>query len=54
MSRTHAGLAKKLMNQAAYVMAVVYGAKYCSLHVRETNRAARALYASLEFKFVRE
>eukprot|EP00049_Salpingoeca_infusionum_P018588 m.357901 g.357901 ORF g.357901 m.357901 type:complete len:183 (+) comp17985_c0_seq1:354-902(+) len=38
------GLAKKLMNQAASAMATNYNAKYCSLHVRRSNRAALNLY----------
>ncbi|PWN43661.1 putative N-terminal acetyltransferase complex subunit ARD1 [Ceraceosorus guamensis] len=38
------GLAKKLMTQSQEAMRDVFGAKYVSLHVRETNRAAIGLY----------
>lgn len=38
------GLATKLMRAAHHQMKTVYEAKYCSLHVRVTNRAAMALY----------
>jgi len=38
------GLATKLMRAAHHQMKSVYDAKYCSLHVRVTNRAAMALY----------
>jgi len=38
------GLAQKLMLQAERAMKEMYGAKYMSLHVRETNRAAFTLY----------
>lgn len=38
------GLAKKLMDQAARAMVETYNARYVSLHVRVTNRAALSLY----------
>ncbi|KAF8605248.1 acyl-CoA N-acyltransferase [Ceratobasidium sp. AG-I] len=38
------GLAKKLMVQSQEAMATVYRAKYVSLHVRKSNRAAIGLY----------
>ncbi|KAG8701457.1 N-terminal acetyltransferase A complex catalytic subunit ard1 [Ceratobasidium sp. 428] len=38
------GLAKKLMMQSQEAMATVYRAKYVSLHVRKSNRAAIGLY----------
>ena len=38
------GIATKLMRACQNAMATVYGAKYCSLHVRVTNRAALTLY----------
>ncbi|KIJ57130.1 hypothetical protein M422DRAFT_219004 [Sphaerobolus stellatus SS14] len=38
------GLAKKLMIQAQQAMGTVYLAKYISLHVRKSNRAALGLY----------
>ncbi|QRV87934.1 GNAT family acetyltransferase [Ceratobasidium sp. AG-Ba] len=38
------GLAKKLMIQSQEAMATVYRAKYVSLHVRKSNRAAIGLY----------
>ena len=45
------GIAKKLMDQAARAMVENYDALACSLHVREGNRAARALYeGTLGFK----
>ncbi|POW14385.1 hypothetical protein PSHT_07406 [Puccinia striiformis] len=34
------GLANKLMQQSQKAMRDVFGAKYVSLHVRKTNRAA--------------
>ena len=34
------GLARKLMDQAARAMVENFGAKYVSLHVRVSNRAA--------------
>eukprot|EP00039_Didymoeca_costata_P024245 m.9738 g.9738 ORF g.9738 m.9738 type:complete len:191 (-) comp4124_c0_seq1:5021-5593(-) len=46
VKRTHRrlGLAQKLMDQAASSMVEVFSAKYCSLHVRVSNRAALGLY----------
>lgn len=38
------GLATKLMTASQRAMVEVYGAKYCSLHVRESNYAAYHLY----------
>ncbi|CAO1632973.1 unnamed protein product [Sympodiomycopsis kandeliae] len=38
------GLAKKLMVQSQTAMRDVFDARYVSLHVRETNRAAIGLY----------
>ncbi|OAV97890.1 N-terminal acetyltransferase A complex catalytic subunit ard1 [Puccinia triticina 1-1 BBBD Race 1] len=38
------GLANKLMQQSQKAMRNVFGAKYVSLHVRKTNRAALSLY----------
>jgi len=38
------GIATKLMRACHHAMKTVYGAKYCSLHVRVTNRAAFTLY----------
>ena len=38
------GIATKLMRACQNAMSGVYGAKYCSLHVRVTNRAALTLY----------
>lgn len=38
------GIATKLMKATEYAMMTIYGAEYCSLHVRVTNRAAIALY----------
>ncbi len=38
------GLATKLMRAAERSMMELYGAKFCSLHVRATNRAAFHLY----------
>lgn len=38
------GIATKLMRATHHQMQTVYGAKYCSLHVRQSNRAALALY----------
>ncbi len=47
------GIAQKLMNQACDAMAQTYRAKYCSLHVRISNRAALHLYKDkLRFQFV--
>ncbi|CED85077.1 acyl-n-acyltransferase [Phaffia rhodozyma] len=53
--RTHRrlGIANKLMKQSQEAMAAIYKAKYVSLHVRQTNRAAISLYRdSLGFKVV--
>ncbi|KAJ4480937.1 acyl-CoA N-acyltransferase [Lentinula aciculospora] len=45
------GLAKKLMLLSQDAMASIYKAKYVSLHVRETNKAALGLYRdTLGFK----
>lgn len=38
------GLAAKLMDQAASSMVEAFDAKFCSLHVRVSNRAALGLY----------
>jgi len=38
------GLATKLMRAAQHQMQTIYNAKYCSLHVRESNRGALGLY----------
>ena len=38
------GIATKLMRACHYAMKTIYKAKYCSLHVRVTNRAAFTLY----------
>ena len=38
------GIATKLMRAANHQMQTIYGAKYCSLHVRESNYAAMGLY----------
>eukprot|EP00050_Salpingoeca_kvevrii_P007311 m.295295 g.295295 ORF g.295295 m.295295 type:complete len:182 (-) comp13156_c0_seq1:218-763(-) len=43
-SHRRLGLAKKLMNQSADSMVEAFRAKYCSLHVRRSNRAALNLY----------
>lgn len=44
------GLAEKLMRQSLYAMCESFGAKYVSLHVRKSNRAALHLYRdSLKF-----
>ena len=44
--RTHRrlGLARKLMDQASRAMVENFNAKYVSLHVRVSNRAALHLY----------
>jgi len=45
------GLAGRLMRASMRSMREVYTALYCSLHVRESNRAARTLYErSLKFE----
>ena len=47
------GIATKLMKASEYAMMTIYGAEYCSLHVRCTNRAAIALYKDvLGFKVI--
>ena len=46
-SNRRLGLAKKLMDQASRAMVENFGAKYVSLHVRKSNRAALALYKSV-------
>lgn len=47
------GLAQKLMNQASRAMVECFDAKYVSLHVRKSNRAALNLYTtSLGFKIL--
>lgn len=48
VKRTHRrlGLAQKLMDQASRAMIENFGAKYVSLHVRKSNRAALNLYAN--------
>merc|ERR1712032_809004 len=38
------GLAQKLMDQTAQAMVETFNAKYVSLHVRKSNRAALNLY----------
>lgn len=38
------GIATRLMRAAHTAMSQIYGAKYCSLHVRESNRAALGMY----------
>ena len=38
------GIATKLMRACHHAMKTVYRAKFCSLHVRVTNRAAFTLY----------
>lgn len=45
------GLAQKLMDQAAMAMVECFNAKYVSLHVRKSNRAALNLYTNT-LKFV--
>lgn len=45
------GLAQKLMDQASLSMVECFNAKYVSLHVRKSNRAALNLYTNtLKFK----
>ena len=46
--RTHRkmGIATKLMKQAHKRMEESFGAVYCTLHVRYTNRAAHHLYSN--------
>jgi len=40
------GLAQKLMDQASRSMVECFNAKYVSLHVRKSNRAALNLYTN--------
>ncbi|XP_012502641.1 PREDICTED: N-alpha-acetyltransferase 11 [Propithecus coquereli] len=50
-SHRRLGLAQKLMDQACRAMIENFGAKYVSLHVRKSNRAALHLYAdTLNFR----
>merc|ERR1711993_6585 len=45
------GLAQKLMDQTARAMVETFNAKYVSLHVRKSNRAALNLYkTALKFQ----
>ncbi|XP_004643260.2 N-alpha-acetyltransferase 11 [Octodon degus] len=44
-SHRRLGLARKLMDQASRAMVENFGAKYVSLHVRKSNRAALHLYS---------
>ena len=41
------GIATKLMRAAHHQMKTIYGAKYCSLHVRVSNRVALGLYVDV-------
>ncbi|KAG8318358.1 LOW QUALITY PROTEIN: N-alpha-acetyltransferase 10-like [Homalodisca vitripennis] len=50
-SHRRLGLAQKLMDQAALAMVECFNAKYVSLHVRKSNRAALNLYTNT-LKFV--
>ncbi|XP_031192740.1 N-alpha-acetyltransferase 11 isoform X2 [Mastomys coucha] len=45
-SHRRLGLAQKLMDQASRAMIENFGAKYVSLHVRKSNRAALHLYSN--------
>ncbi|XP_053208766.1 N-alpha-acetyltransferase 10-like [Panonychus citri] len=45
-SHRRLGLAQKLMNQSSRAMVECFNAKYVSLHVRKSNRAALHLYAN--------
>lgn len=49
VARSHRklGLASKLMEQAHTAMKEVFGAKYASLHVRVSNKAAIHLYTQV-------
>lgn len=50
-SHRRLGLAQKLMDQASRAMVETFGARYVSLHVRRSNRAALRLYAdTLDFR----
>jgi len=52
-SHRRLGLAQKLMDQASRAMVENFGAKYVSLHVRKSNRAALHLYkVTLNFQSV--
>ncbi len=45
------GIATKLMRAAQHQMSAIYGARFCSLHVRKSNRGAKGLYANvLDYK----
>jgi len=46
-SHRRLGLAQKLMDQASRAMVENFGAKYVSLHVRVSNRAALHLYKTI-------
>ena len=41
------GIATKLMRATHMQMQTIYGAKYCSLHVRVSNRAALGMYSDV-------
>jgi N-alpha-acetyltransferase 10/11 len=41
------GIATRLMRAAHTQMVNIYGAAYCSLHVRVSNRAARGMYSDV-------
>ncbi len=41
------GIATKLMRATHHQMQTIYGAKYCSLHVRVSNRVALGLYVDV-------
>ena len=45
-SHRRSGLAQKLMDQSSRAMVESFNAKYASLHVRRSNRAALHLYAN--------
>merc|ERR1712223_1175643 len=50
-SHRRLGLAQKLMDQTAQAMVETFNAKYVSLHVRKSNRAALNLYTqALKFQ----
>lgn len=52
-SHRRLGLAQKLMDQASRAMVECFDAKYVSLHVRKSNRAALHLYRNtLKFEWV--
>ena len=51
MTMSRLGLAQKLMDQTAQAMVETFNAKYVSLHVRKSNRAALNLYTqALKFQ----